>query len=440
MYRKANNVFAALLSDVSIATSTLPAAGAVITKDNISAGAVVFVDAGMRRTTWADLATGDKYHIVQGRGAALPLMKSAAVKKGSENITIQKHLPAQQQISVIGSNGTTGALPSANDTSYYIKIRKNDNDEGNRSQPFSLFGQYQTSGSATQVELAFGLAENLAFNMAEEANATNGYILVEVLIDTAVGNTELGGLGNPTGNLVVTNNSKEVTMTDTQDLAAGDYLRFGASATEALTDAVYRIVSVDSTTKVTLDMPYQGVSNAAYDDDFVHLILAATGDADNFGIRLTGVESDFSVSALRNYFANRFTATFNDTDVPVTLVQGARNGSGVWQQVANDEYLNYGFEGQNKMISTPPTARDQVVKIPGVGVNTALTSKYSTVNIKWTEDINYLVSASKAEGNVLIHLNLLDDSGVGKLDTATENTGETLAKALGLTPSDLDEA
>lgn len=439
MLRKANNVFGVILSDVTIATSTLPSVGTAVTNDNLTAGAVVMVDGGNRRTTLATLAAGDIYHIVQGRGPNHPLMKSAAIAKGNESISIQKHVPAQQQITVIGSNGTTGSLPAANDTSYYIKLRKNDNDEGNRSQPFSLFGQYKTGGSATQSGLARGLTANFILNMSREARGTNGYVLVETLIDTAATNTAFGGLGNPTGNLAVVKGSKGVTMTDTQDLAAGDYFRVDASATETLTAPVYRIDTVDSATKITLTVAYQGASNAALDDDFVHLIPSATGVADNFGIRLTGVESMFDVNKFRNYFANRFTATFSDADTTVLLVQGARNGSGVWQAVAMDEYMNYGYEGQNEMLAVPPTNRDAVVKVPGVASQTALTSKYSTINIKWKTDIDGLVSSSNGEGNVLCHLNLEDSSGSGILDTGTANTGETLAAALGLTAGDLDE-
>ena len=61
---------------------------------------------------------------------------------------VPPHKAAQQQITVVGFNGTTGALPVANDTSFFIKIRKNDNDAANRSQPMSLFAQFKTDATA----------------------------------------------------------------------------------------------------------------------------------------------------------------------------------------------------------------------------------------------------------------------------------------------------
>ena len=118
------------------------------------------------------------------------------------------------------------------------------------------------------------------------------------------------------------------------------------------------------------------------------------------------------------------------------MLTGARNGNGVFQQVAMDEYMNYGFEGENNQLATPSIPRDQVVKIPGVGGNTAATSKYSALNIAWEENIGGLVSASTARGNVVVYLNL---DSAGDLDTTTSNNGEAFALALGLTPGDFNE-
>jgi hypothetical protein len=442
MFRKADNVFSVILDDETQTAAALPAAGTVITDANLADGAVVLVDIGLRRlnaAAFAALVNGDQFMIVQGKGAGVPLMKTPVMTVGHYTTSLKEHVPAQQQITVIGSTGTANSLPSANDTSYYIKIRKNDNDAANRSQPTDIFGQFKTDGSATQSEVAFGLAGNMIANLDKEALGTNGYILCEVLIDTAAGaNTEFGALGTPTGNLAVTNGSKVVTMTATASLAAGDYFRVAGSATEAVTDPVYRIETVDSATQITLDIPYQGDTAAALDDDWVHLIPSATGLADNFGIRLTGIEADFDVARDRNYFVNRFTATFSDEDIVVTHTQGARTGVGTWQQASIDEYMSWGYEGMNDLIAVPAQARDTSVKVPGIGGETALTSKYSSLNVAWDESINTLVTSHSAKGNVLVYLNLEDSGGSGILGTSG-SSGEELVTALGLTDTDFDE-
>jgi hypothetical protein len=425
MLRKADNVFSVALSDVSIATTTLPTAGSVVTNDNIPAGAIVMVDAGMRRTTLATLATGDIYHIVQGKGAGVPLMKTPAIKKGSETISSKAFAPKTQQITAIGFNGTTGALPVANETSFYIKIRKNDNDAANRSQPFSLFAQFKTDATATQEELAFGLVANGIANMRLEP--ANGYLRFETLINNAG-----AAITGTVANFGVTYGSKTVTLDGTvTNVNVGDVITLDGIA--------YKVEAVTSPTSITLEIAYQGTTGSIAVAD-VKVVAAATAATADFGVRLRGVEADFDVVRFRDFYVNRFTATFSDDATLVTHLQGASEGVGAWQHVAMDEYMNYGYEGQNDVIGVPPLTRDQVVKIPGVAGNTALTVKYSVINLKWVEDVRgALVSLSPAEGNVVIYLNLEDNAGSGILNTTPDNTGETLAAALGLTPADLNE-
>ncbi len=284
-----------------------------------------------------------------------------------------------------------------------------------------MFGQYGTGGAATVTEVAFGVARNLVANMADEAPATNGYLSVEVLSDGTL--TALPNDAN------VVSGSNVVSST-AHALTAGDFVN--------LAGATYEVKAVLDANTFSLTMPYVGATATIT----AGVTLGDAGTVTNItltGIRLTGVESDFSVDKFRNYFANRFTATFNDDNTAVTHVAGAFNGSGVWQQVANDEYLNYGYEGMNGMIGVPPAPRDQVVKIPGVGSVTTVDAKYSTLNIKWDENIDTLVTKHGGAGNVIVHVNLTDDgAGNGEL-AGTGSTGETLVTALGLTAGDFNE-
>jgi hypothetical protein len=430
MLRKANNVFSVLVDDVT--NSTLPAAGSVVTAANIGNGAVCLVDLGLNRldaAAFTALGNADKFMLVQGRGTGQPLMKSGAITKGTYSTSISKHKPAVQQVTTIGYNGTTGSLPAANDTSYYVKIRKNDNDAGNRSQPFSLFGQFKTDGSATQEEVAEGLALNLVKNFSDEAPITNGYLSVDILMDeagvVATGTTTVFG---------VTNGSSVVTIDGTLTLpVVGDYIRFATG----LTVGVYKVTAYTASSSITLDRPYTGATDAAVAIAGTRVVANATAIAAEFGIVLTGVAADFDVNKFRNYFANRFTATFSDEDTLVTATTGARNGSGVWQAVAMDEYMSYGFEGQNDMLATPATYRDQTVKIPGIGGATALSSRYSTLNISWTENITGLVSQSGAQGSVIFHVNLGTQDPLGLL-AASGSSGELLVEAMGLTDTDFN--
>ena len=183
-----------------------------------------------------------------------------------------------------------------------------------------------------------------------------------------------------------------------------------------------------------MNIPFQGTTvtalatGTAYTTTHGKLTVATS-----FGIRLTGVPAPFNVNTMRDYYANRFTTTFSDSSTLIT-VSGAQNGNGVWQQVAMDEYLSYGFEGENNQLAVPSLARDQYVKIPGVGSLVAADCTYSSLSIAWLEDMRGLVAMAPARGNVIVYLNL---TSAGSL-SATTNTRNKLVTSLGLTASDFN--
>jgi hypothetical protein len=431
MFRKANNVFSVVLDDNAQTAAALPAVGALVTDGNLAKGAVVIADLGNRRlnaAAFTALANGDQFRILQGKGVGKPLMKTPVLTKGQVKLTVSKHKAAAQQVTVVGYNGTTGALPVANDTSFFIKVRKRDNDAGNRSQPMSLFaGPVLTSEvGATQEELALLLAANGIKNFAKEP--ANGYLRFEV-ISSATDAAIIGGVTD----FGVTYGSKVVTLIggSVTNVAAGDFIKLGGTTT---TTAVYKVEAVDSPNTITLAWAYQGTTGTIGVAN-VRRITAANAVASNFGVRLVGVPASFDVDQYRDYYANRFTASFSDTATLITHAQGAFNGNGVWQQVAMDEYLSYGYEGQNQQLATPSIPRDQEVKIPGIGGATAATSKYSALNIAWTESIKGLTSTDGGQGNVVTYLNL-DAAGV--LATSG-SSGEELAVTLGLSAAAFNE-
>jgi len=255
----------------------------------------------------------------------------------------------------------------------------------------------------------------------------NGYLRFENI--TSATDAAITGT---VANFGVTYNSYIVTLDGTvTNVSAGDWIKLGGTTTST---AVYKVAAVNSPNSITLETLYQGTSGTIAVAN-VRRITAANAATANFGVRLTGAPAPFDVNAFRDYYANRFTATFSDSTTLVTHVQGARNGNGMWQQVAMDEYMSYGYEGQNDMLAVPPRFRDQEVKIPGVGTATAATAKYSPITIEWTEGHNTLVTAHGAKGSVIIYTNLDASGNLG----ATGSSGEEVAVVLGLTAANLDE-
>lgn len=431
MLRKANNVFSVILGDVD-QTSLGFTAGDLITDVNLPLGAVVLADLGncyLDAAAFAALANGDQYRILQGKGVGVPMMKTPVLTVGKTKMTVAPHKEAQQQITAVGYNGTTGALPIANSTDFWIKIRKRDNDAANRSQPFSLFaGPVRTDLTGTQAELASLLVRNGWLNFKDEP--ANHYLRFEAICDNA------GAV--PTGTtttFTATNGSRTVAIDGTlTNVAVGDYIRLEGTG---VTNAVYKVTAYTASTSIVLDSNFTGVTGS-YAIANVRRVTAAAAATANFGVRVIGNVDRFDVNQWRDYYANRFTVSFSDSTTLITHVQGAFNGNGVWQQVAMDEYLSYGYEGENNQLAVPSIPRDQEVKIPGKGGNTANTSKYSALNIAWEEGISGLVSMDGGKGNVLVYFNL-DNSAPGA-GVVTAGTAEAdLITDLGLTIADFDE-
>lgn len=425
MLRTADNVFSVVLDDSTKQAGNLPAVGAVVTDSNLEEGAIVAVDAGMRRMDAAALGAADRYRIVQGKGTGKQLMISPMITKASATLSTSIHRAAVQQVSIVGFNGTSGSLPAANSTDYFIKIRKNDNDAANRSQPMSLFaGPVKTSATANQEELALALVANGIANFADEP--ANNYLTFSAICDEAGAAVTAGAALN----LIFTKGSREVkgsaNNVQVTNVAAGDVIKVGS----ALTESIYKVKSVTAATATT---PYIITLTYAFQEDSTTVavgdarrILAAASLIAECGVRMTGVQADFDVNSFRDYYVNRFTVTFSDESTLITTT-GARTGSGVWQQVAMDEYMSYGFEGMNSMIGVPPKFRDQTV-IEG--------NKYGCMEISWTESIQGLVSLQGGKGSVLVYVDL----GTSGAFPATQSTGEELVvDVFGFADSDFEE-
>jgi hypothetical protein len=410
----------------AIADSTAASPGAVvITPSTLADGAAALVDEGnlayVAQAAFDALDDSTRLRVVQNIGGELvfsaaftkgAIIKSAAIGGNNTYATVKQFAAAQQQITRIGYNGTTGALPTTTvESSFFIKIRKNDLDAANRSQPNSLFAQFKTDATGSQEELALGLVKNGIKNMSTQPEGNNGYLKFEALCDEAGAAVTAGGALN----LIFTEGSTEVkgsaNNVQVTNVAVGDCIKIAA----ALTSPVYKVKSVTAATATTpyiieLTFAYQG-ADATVAVGTCRRILEAAHIIAEYGVQLRGVASDFDVDAFRNYYANRFTATFSDTSTLNTHVQGAKDGTGMWQQVAMDEYMSMGNQGENDLLAVPPKKRTSSVVTAG---------QYDCIHISIKEDINGLVSAEKADADILIFLQ--DGSG--------SDSGDSIANAL----------
>ena len=379
---------------VAIGDNTVDAtapSGTLAASSNLTDGDVVLVDEGNNILEAADytaLAADRKVRVAQVISLAnQEFIFSPAMTKSSITTSVKGYTAAVQQITAIGYNGTSGSLPApASDTNFYIKVRKNDNDAANRSQPMSLFaGPVTATGGGSQAALAEALVKNGNKNMEDEP--ANNYLQYGLLCDEA-------GAGEA-NNIDVTKGSKIVEAAGALTAVVGDFLRFGTVGGGTTTaDPVFKVISIDGT-NYTLDRPVLAASGtyATGTSDAVIITAAAFAGAE-CGVRLIGKVAPFDVDAFRNYYANRFTATFSDTTTPVTHLQGANDGNGVWQQVAMDEYMSMGNQGENSQLGVPPRTRTKTYVEDG---------EYSSLTIESNEEIQGLTAYNKERATVLVY-------------------------------------
>jgi len=253
--------------------------------------------------------------------------------------------------------------------------------------------------------------------MKDEPGA--GYLKIEMLIDSAATSTAFGSLGNNTGDCTFSKGSATVSCTDAQDIATAIgvgqcFVRIVPVGAEAKTDVAYRITATDTASTpntITLATAYAGASEIIDEADL--FLVPSTAAATDYGIKVTGLMNDFDVNAFRNYYSNRFTCFFSDAATAVTHLNGAKEGSGVWQEVAMDEYMSMGNQGENQMLSVPPRMRTESYVVDG---------EYDAVSISVSEDVHGLTSANTEDARILLYVE--DGSG--------SPTGLGIATALGV--------
>jgi hypothetical protein len=159
------------------ATSLIPAPGTVVTKDNLPNGTVAIVSD--QNKVLAALPSTGNIRIIQSMGSNKPLIISPIINVENIKIYSAKFQPSRQLVQYVGYNGSnTENMPTSNNTSYYLKLEKEDNDEMNRNGFWpAITAQYKTDASASALKTAQGLLKNLLTNLSKEPG--NGYIKVE---------------------------------------------------------------------------------------------------------------------------------------------------------------------------------------------------------------------------------------------------------------------
>ena len=261
------------------------------------------------------------------------------------------YLARQEQVSYLGYNGTAGSMDAANSTYYGLQVILNHTFGMLNNSPLIVTIPYKSDASATQSEVAAGLA--IAGTAAFKRQAYKP-LKIERINSGAVSNA----CGTATASVV--NGGKQVVFNEDMTLITtdGSILRLGGIG--AGTAPCYIVASNDGGAAAaciyTLDQEYQGATNAALAANLIETVTE--GD---WGLKFTGISvTDANFNPVTDDpFVVSFELGIRDFDTALaTYTTEARLGSGTYQLVSAMEARSQ-FENKTREVSAyPPTSRN----------------------------------------------------------------------------------
>ena len=324
------------------------------TRDDLIAGQIGVFKVGSTTATTSALAAGERFQIVYKRVDGAVINSPVISYSNTSDKKAVLYSAAVVASKALGFNGTTGSIDVSNSDVYTVHYKYYDDGKTyGRSKPLK-FVTYQSSASATQAEIALGLAKNFALNATRE-NMVNAFspLAVKAVINNA------GAVITGTGNITANYGSKYMVAATDVDavLNVGDYFRLGTAAGAAVTDDVYKVVSLDTTNEIIeVDRPFQGTS-ATYTEancDYIAAATAATADA---GVIFTAQTAPFKAGKL--YYSPVYfdfgliSEAFGTTTVTDPLTTASK-GKGTYSEIAEVEWFLRGNRGEPYRVAEYP--------------------------------------------------------------------------------------
>ena len=290
--------------------------------------------------------TADKLRFVY-RSSDGSLIASPFIKKVNAKYTSKAYVAPVEQVSAIGFSGSgSETIEVIDDNDYIVRVIMKGVTAQYGDKLMYKFGAYHSSSSATQMEVALGLASNLTVNFKRE-KLQNGEQLIkfEVLCDVAAGTNDMDNAVTVANGGEVVAVATAVTYNTGTALAVGDFLRFDAigGGAPGPADGIYKVIKIDGL-NVTLDRPVEMVSGVYGATDVQVIPAADAAAAEHVGVRCTGVDRAKFKAGVFNYEKIRFELQLQDFgSTIITSVSTASEGNGHFKEVQELEWFFKGI-------------------------------------------------------------------------------------------------
>ena len=299
------------------------------------------------RMTQTNASGAAKFMIAVGGANSKPAFVSDIIKVSDvKRISHKAYSAATSQVDYVGYNGSAQSIDAIDNNLYMVQVYLEEFITSSHDGRYIKHFQYKSDSSATQSEIALGLAKSAYLNFSREAKNSAGdpFATFKAICSDAGAIIPTGA-----GTVAVNKGSNVIEFgTDVDDatgatlLLVNEFLRFGTT----VTSPVYKIVSIDTTANtIVLDRPYGETSNSAVANNAVERITAALGLAADWGVAITASAKDHSVGQL-HYGVTRFTINAKDFGSTVsTKSVAASEGTGVINQMKDLEWFAKGNSG-----------------------------------------------------------------------------------------------
>ena len=321
--------------------------GATSKRTDLAVGQIGVFLVGSQTARTTALTAGSRFQIVTKNSKGVIVQTPVIEYNGISGKFAVDYVAPVQESKVIGYNGASGAIVASNNANYVARIFYQDDSKDFGYGVPVKFASHLSSGSATQLEIANGLASNFIKNFKREEPK----ILKAEILSAAVGVAMTG-----TGTLTVVNGSKYAVASTAADAVAtvGSYIRIGGTTTST---PVYKVVAIDTTNEIiTFSTPYQGVSEVVTQANTLS-ITAVAGAGAAAGVKVTALPltSSFNPGVIRYgvvHFDLELGSEFGATDT--SSVSVGSHGSGSYWEIAQNEWFLKGNRGEAWRVGSYP--------------------------------------------------------------------------------------
>ena len=340
------------------------------------------------------------YRSADGSLIATPFFKKATAKYKAHDYSAPV-----EQVSYIGYVGSgTESITVANNTDYLVRVLLKGITAQYGDKLMYKFGAYRSSASATQREIALGIASNLTTNFKREKLQNGDQLVKFEVLSSGTSIATSGGTisvvnGDTTINMLSTSADGGYYNANGAMIAIGDYIRLGHAT--ATTTPVYKVINVTgggaNTAVVTLDRPFEGTTNATLAAASAGVMSAANAAAALYwGIACTGIDRSKFKAGVFNYEKVRFELQLQEFgSTIVTNSTTPSEGIGYYKEIQELEWFFKGnrFHSGLRLGTPPPTFTSDV----------STTTNYALFVIEYY-DASYdgINATPKSPGSVII--------------------------------------